>query len=128
MAVQLRRILILPRWLCYVDKLWAGSDNIIATGFMYPGSQDAPFLPFACPWITLSHEWAAAQSQSQQQQQQRQQQQQQQQQQAPLRPSDAAFLSSPRLSRAIAGSIVDLVLQAATTGFQTGRAQAAHPG
>ncbi|EOD35190.1 hypothetical protein EMIHUDRAFT_441009, partial [Emiliania huxleyi CCMP1516] len=78
LARALRRTLVLPRWTCYVDKLWAGSDNIIGMGFMYPGSQDAPFLPFACPMdhVLSPAAWAKAE----------------------VDYRDGSFLSSPRLS------------------------------
>ena len=46
LARALGRILVLPSMLCYCDRLWAGSDNILAAGCMYPGSEGAPFLPF----------------------------------------------------------------------------------
>ena len=61
LARALGRTLILPRRLCYADKLWAGSDNILRTGYMYPGSQDMPFLPFDCPMdhVLSPHDWAA---------------------------------------------------------------------
>ena len=90
LARHLRRALILPRWVCYADKLWAGSDNIIGTGFMYPGSQDAPFLPFACPMdhVLSPHEWAASS----------------------VDYRDASFLLSPRLPREVAESVVDVRL------------------
>ena len=39
LATALGRTLVLPRWQCYADRLWAGSDNIVGTKFMYPGSQ-----------------------------------------------------------------------------------------
>ena len=29
LAKALGRVLILPRWMCYCDKLWSGSDNIL---------------------------------------------------------------------------------------------------
>lgn len=45
----LGRTLILPRWACYCDRLWAGSAPILETSCMYPASQDEPFLPFDCP-------------------------------------------------------------------------------
>lgn len=34
LARALGRTLILPRWRCYCDRLWAGSDNILAMGCM----------------------------------------------------------------------------------------------
>ena len=40
LAHVLGRTLVLPRRQCYSDKLWAGSDDILRTKFMYPGSQD----------------------------------------------------------------------------------------
>jgi len=78
LARALGRTLVLPRWTCYVDKLWAGSDNIIGMGFMYPGSQDAPFLPFACP---MDHVLSPAAWEK-----------------AEVDYRDGSFLSSPRLS------------------------------
>ena len=59
LARAMGRTLILPRRQCYCDKLWAGSDNILRTGCMYPGSQDAPFLPVTCPMDHLlsPHDW-----------------------------------------------------------------------
>lgn len=59
LAVALGRTLVLPRRVCYCDKLWAGSDDILNTKCMYPGSQDHSFLPFACPmdhWLS-PHSW-----------------------------------------------------------------------
>ena len=49
LARALKRTLVLPRWTCYCDRLWAGSDNIVAMKCMYPGSQQDNFLPFECP-------------------------------------------------------------------------------
>ena len=49
LALALNRTLILPRWTCYCDRLWSGSDDIFHFGCMYPGSQDARFVPFTCP-------------------------------------------------------------------------------
>ena len=40
---------VLPRWLCYCDRLWSPSDDIFHFGCMYPGAQDGKFLPFVCP-------------------------------------------------------------------------------
>ena len=59
LARALGRTLILPRHQCFCDRLWAGSDDILRFGCMYPGSQDHPFLPFACPmdhWL-VPHVW-----------------------------------------------------------------------
>ena len=49
LALALNRTLILPRWTCYCDRLWSGSDDIFHFGCMYPGAQDARFVPFVCP-------------------------------------------------------------------------------
>ena len=49
LARALRRTLVLPRWLCYCDRLWSPSDDIFHFGCMYPGAQDGKFLPFVCP-------------------------------------------------------------------------------
>mmetsp|Transcript_29143 Transcript_29143/g.93193 ORF Transcript_29143/g.93193 Transcript_29143/m.93193 type:complete len:679 (-) Transcript_29143:153-2189(-) len=89
LARALRRTLVLPRWTCYVDKLWAGSDNIIGTGFMYPGSQDAPFLPFACPMdhVLSPAAWAKAE----------------------VDYRDAAILDQPQLRAS--GAVVDVGLE-----------------
>jgi len=58
----LGRTLVLPRWMCYCDRLWSGSDDIFHFGCMYPGSQDADFLPFVCPMdhVLSPAEWEAA--------------------------------------------------------------------
>jgi len=89
LARALRRTLVLPRWTCYVDKLWAGSDNIIGMGFMYPGSQDAPFLPFACPMdhVLSPAAWAKAE----------------------VDYRDAAILDQPQLRAS--GAVVDVGLE-----------------
>jgi len=42
LARSLGRGLILPRFACYCDRLWSGSDDIFQTGCMYPGSQARP--------------------------------------------------------------------------------------
>ena len=39
LARALGRTLVLPRWACYCDRLWSGSDDIFHFGCMYPGSQ-----------------------------------------------------------------------------------------
>jgi hypothetical protein len=49
LAKALNRTLILPRWTCYCDRLWSGSDDIFHFGCMYPGAQDGKFVPFVCP-------------------------------------------------------------------------------
>ncbi|KAL3926762.1 MAG: hypothetical protein SGPRY_003152 [Prymnesium sp.] len=49
LAYALGRTLVLPRWTCYCDRLWSGSDDIFKFGCMYPGSQDGNFVPFVCP-------------------------------------------------------------------------------
>lgn len=49
LALALGRTLVLPRWTCYCDRLWSGSDDIFHFGCMYPGSQDGNFVPFGCP-------------------------------------------------------------------------------
>ena len=49
LATLLRRTLVLPRWTCYCDRLWSGSDDIFHFGCMYPGAQDGKFVPFTCP-------------------------------------------------------------------------------
>lgn len=49
LARVLNRTLVLPRWACYCDRLWSGSDDIFHFGCMYPGAQDAKFVPFVCP-------------------------------------------------------------------------------
>ena len=49
LAEALGRTLILPRWTCYCDRLWSGSDDIFHFGCMYPGAQDGQFVPFVCP-------------------------------------------------------------------------------
>jgi hypothetical protein len=49
LAQALGRTLVLPRWACYCDRLWSGSDDIFHFGCMYPGAQDGKFVPFTCP-------------------------------------------------------------------------------
>ena len=49
LSIALHRTLVLPRWTCYCDRLWSGSDDIFHFGCMYPGSQDGKFVPFTCP-------------------------------------------------------------------------------
>lgn len=49
LARSLGRTLVLPRWTCYCDRLWSGSDDIFHFGCMYPGAQDGRFVPFVCP-------------------------------------------------------------------------------
>ena len=49
LAHTLERTLVLPRWNCYCDRLWSGSDDIFHFGCMYPGAQDGNFVPFGCP-------------------------------------------------------------------------------
>ena len=62
LARALGRTLVLPRWTCYCDRLWSGSDDIFHFGCMYPGSQDANFVPFTCPMdhVLSPGEWARA--------------------------------------------------------------------
>ena len=62
LARATRRTLVLPRWTCYCDRLWSGSDDIFHFGCMYPGSQDAPFVPFVCPMdhVLSPAAWAEA--------------------------------------------------------------------
>jgi hypothetical protein len=61
LALALGRTLILPRWTCYCDRLWSGSDDIFHFGCMYPGSQDGQFVPFVCPMdhVLSPHAWQA---------------------------------------------------------------------
>jgi hypothetical protein len=61
LALALGRTLVLPRWTCYCDRLWSGSDDIFHFGCMYPGSQDGKFVPFTCPMdhVLSPHAWAA---------------------------------------------------------------------
>ena len=75
---------MLPRWRCFCDRLWAGSDNILAMGCMYPGSQHDPFLPFACPMdhVLSPTEWRKAAAHF-------------------VDYRDAVFLDSPRLAAAL---------------------------
>ena len=49
LALVLNRTLVLPRWACYCDRLWSGSDDIFHFGCMYPGAQDGQYVPFVCP-------------------------------------------------------------------------------
>ena len=88
LARALGRTLILPRWTCYCDRLWAGSDNILGMKCMYPGSQDDDFLPFACPMdhVLSPHDWQRASYR------------------------DHGFLSSPRLPAVVKASIVDVAV------------------
>ena len=62
LARALKRTLILPRWTCYCDRLWSGSDDIFHFGCMYPGAQDAKFVPFVCPMdhVLSPTEWEKA--------------------------------------------------------------------
>ena len=92
LARALGRIPVLPRWVCYCDKLWAGSDNILGMKCMYPGSQDHGFLPFNCPMdhVTSPHEWDQANERS------------------GISYRDASFLLSPRLPPEVAKSIADV--------------------
>lgn len=61
LALALGRTLVLPRWTCYCDRLWSGSDDIFHFGCMYPGAQDGQFVPFVCPMdhVLSPHAWAA---------------------------------------------------------------------
>ena len=90
LARALDRILILPRWTCYCDKLWAGSDDILRMKCMYPGSQDDNFLPFNCPMdhVLSPHDWKASK----------------------VDYRDAAFLTSHRLSQSAKNGIVDVTI------------------
>uniref|UniRef100_A0A7S3BAD7 Uncharacterized protein n=1 Tax=Haptolina ericina TaxID=156174 RepID=A0A7S3BAD7_9EUKA len=90
LARALGRILVLPSMLCYCDRLWAGSDNILAAGCMYPGSEGAPFLPFKCP---MDHVLSPAAWQR-----------------ANLDFRDSSFLTRPQLQPALANSTVDVSL------------------
>jgi hypothetical protein len=49
LATILKRTLILPRWACYCDRLWSGSDDIFSSGCMYNGAEMGKFVPFTCP-------------------------------------------------------------------------------
>ena len=62
LATTLGRTLILPRWTCYCDRLWSGSDDIFHFGCMYPGAQDGKFVPFVCPMdhVLSPAAWARA--------------------------------------------------------------------
>lgn len=93
LAHALKRTLILPRRTCYCDKLWAGSDNILAMKCMYPGSQDHNFLPFDCPMdhFASPHEWADPRN-------------------GPVSYRDPSFLTSPRLPARVAQSIADVAV------------------
>ncbi|KOO52746.1 glycosyltransferase family 77 protein [Chrysochromulina tobinii] len=53
------RTLVLPRWACYCDRLWSGSDDIFHFGCMYPGAQDGQYVPFVCPMdhVLSPFEW-----------------------------------------------------------------------
>jgi hypothetical protein len=90
LARALRRTLVLPRWLCYCDRLWSPSDDIFHFGCMYPGAQDGKFLPFVCPMdhVLSPTDWEQAGQ--------------------PYR--DAAFLESSRLPAAAKASITDVAV------------------
>ena len=90
LARALRRTLVLPRWLCYCDRLWSPSDDIFHFGCMYPGAQDGKFLPFVCPMdhVLSPTDWQQAGQ--------------------PYR--DAAFLESSRLPAATRASVAELHL------------------
>ena len=90
LARALRRTLVLPRWLCYCDRLWSPSDDIFHFGCMYPGAQDGKFLPFVCPMdhILSPTDWQQAGE--------------------PYR--DAAFLESSRLPAATRTSVAEMHL------------------
>ena len=62
LAASLGRTLVLPRWTCYCDRLWSGSDDIFHFGCMYPGAQDGKFVPFVCPMdhVLSPTAWSAA--------------------------------------------------------------------
>jgi len=62
LARALGRTLLLPRWTCWCDRMWAGSDDIFRFGCMYPGAQDGNFVPFPCPMdhILSPAAWAKA--------------------------------------------------------------------
>ena len=85
LARALGRTLILPRWTCYCDRLWSGSDDIFHFGCMYPGAQDGNFVPFVCPMDHVLSPTAWAQAS------------------VPYR--DAAFLQSPQRERAVATAV-----------------------
>ncbi len=92
LAKALGRTLVLPKWRCFCDRLWAGSDNILSMGCMYPGSQRDNFLPFDCPMdhVLSPAAWKGAAYR------------------------DAAFLASPRLKPALAAAVdVQLLPRAA---------------
>ena len=59
LAFVLNRTLVLPRWACYCDRLWSGSDDIFHFGCMYPGAQDGQYVPFVCPMdhVISPFEW-----------------------------------------------------------------------
>lgn len=88
LAHALKRTLVLPRWNCYCDRLWSGSDDIFHFGCMYPGAQDGKFVPFVCP---MDHVLSPAVWK-----------------QEPYR--DAAFLDSPQLPASVKKGIVDVQL------------------
>lgn len=87
LARALRRTLVLPRWRCFCDRLWAGSDNILSMGCMYPGSQRDPFLPFDCPMdhVLSPTDWRKAAGF--------------------VDYRDASFLDSPRLASTLHGAV-----------------------
>ena len=89
LARALGRTLVLPRWTCYCDRLWSGSDDIFHFGCMYPGAQDGKFVPFVCP---MDHVLSPTAWKGQAYR-------------------DPAFLTSPRRAAAAAGgAMVDLQL------------------
>ena len=88
LAQALGRTLVLPRWTCYCDRLWSGSDDIFHFGCMYPGSQDGKFVPFVCPMdhVLSPTSWKGEDYR------------------------DAAFLESARLPSAVREGVVDIRL------------------
>mmetsp|Transcript_35302 Transcript_35302/g.110769 ORF Transcript_35302/g.110769 Transcript_35302/m.110769 type:complete len:400 (-) Transcript_35302:84-1283(-) len=89
LARALGRTLVLPRWTCWCDRMWSGSDDIFHFGCMYPGSQDGKFVPFACPMdhVLSPAAWAKAE----------------------VDYRDAAILDQPQLRAS--GAVVDVSLE-----------------
>jgi len=89
LARALGRTLVLPRWTCWCDRMWSGSDDIFHFGCMYPGSQDGKFVPFACPMdhVLSPAAWAKAE----------------------VDYRDAAILDQPQLRAS--GAVVDVGLE-----------------
>ena len=106
LAEALGRTLILPRWTCYCDRLWSGSDDIFHFGCMYPGSQDGKFLPFVCPMdhVLSPSAWVDTQYR------------------------DAAFLDSPRLPASHRAVIdIKLVERSSLPGLSAAERRSALP-